>query len=221
MREARQRLSVLLDQVRQGHEILITDRGRPVARLIAPLPLSVKPLPGRAAFRRTMPRLDPPLLATLGGENTARSLAARPAGPLYVDATGLALFYLPDAGSTALDRALRGRRDVIVSDLAVSELLAAFAGRRREVRAPGAAAQLQAALLEDADSGAYRKIDLSPPVHRAAERLALSLSATTSLRPTHALHLALAMTAGVAGIVTFDHALAAAAQALGLNTVPD
>ena len=58
-------------------------------------------------------------------------------------------------------------------------------------------------------------------MHRAAERLALTVSATTSLGTTHALHLALAMTAGVAGLMTFDPVLAAAAQALGLTTVPD
>ena len=31
IREARQNLSVLLDEVREGREVLITDRGKPVA----------------------------------------------------------------------------------------------------------------------------------------------------------------------------------------------
>jgi prevent-host-death family protein len=54
IREARQNLSVLLEDVRKGHEIVITDRGRPVARLVPPQPLSVKPFEGRSAFRRKM-----------------------------------------------------------------------------------------------------------------------------------------------------------------------
>jgi prevent-host-death family protein len=57
VREARQNLSALIEEVRKGHEITITDRGRPVARLVAPLRLSTKPFPGRSAFRRTMPKL--------------------------------------------------------------------------------------------------------------------------------------------------------------------
>lgn len=34
VREARQNLTELLDEVKKGREVLITDRGRPVARLI-------------------------------------------------------------------------------------------------------------------------------------------------------------------------------------------
>lgn len=34
IREVRQNLSALLDIVRRGREVLITDRGRPVARLV-------------------------------------------------------------------------------------------------------------------------------------------------------------------------------------------
>jgi prevent-host-death family protein len=34
VREARQDLSGLLDEVRKGREVVITDRGRPVARLV-------------------------------------------------------------------------------------------------------------------------------------------------------------------------------------------
>jgi len=57
IREARQNLSVLLEEVGKGHEITITDRGRPVARLVPPLPPARKPFEGRAAFRRKMPKL--------------------------------------------------------------------------------------------------------------------------------------------------------------------
>ena len=65
IREARQNLSTLLDEVKNGGEVLITDRGKPVARLVPPLPAGSKPFPSRSGFRRTMPRLDPPLSRTI------------------------------------------------------------------------------------------------------------------------------------------------------------
>jgi len=61
IREARQNLSALLEQVKKGREILITDRGRPVARLVPPGPPDAIPFPDLARFRRTMPALAPPL----------------------------------------------------------------------------------------------------------------------------------------------------------------
>ena len=57
IREARQNLSALIEEVRKGREITITDRGRAVARLVPPLPPESEPFQGRAAFRRKMPKL--------------------------------------------------------------------------------------------------------------------------------------------------------------------
>jgi prevent-host-death family protein len=57
IREARQNLSALIDEVRKGHEITITDRGKPVARLVPPRRAEAKPFAGRAALRRRMPKL--------------------------------------------------------------------------------------------------------------------------------------------------------------------
>jgi prevent-host-death family protein len=55
VREARQSLTELLDDVKKGREVLLTDRGRPVARL-APLE-GRRPFPDltrvRKAFRGT------------------------------------------------------------------------------------------------------------------------------------------------------------------------
>lgn len=65
IREARQNLSALIAEVRKGREITITDRGKPVARLVPPSPVEVKLFAGRSAFRRKMPYLDPPLSATV------------------------------------------------------------------------------------------------------------------------------------------------------------
>ena len=57
IREARQNLSALIEEVRKGQEITITDRGRPVARLVPPRLPATRPFRGRTAFRRKMPKL--------------------------------------------------------------------------------------------------------------------------------------------------------------------
>ena len=57
IREARQNLTALIEEVRKGREITITDRGRPVARLVPPLPPETVAFRGRSAFRRKMPKL--------------------------------------------------------------------------------------------------------------------------------------------------------------------
>jgi prevent-host-death family protein len=72
IREARQNLSALLDEVRKGHEITITDRGRPVARLVPPQPATSEPFRGRAAFRRKMPKLNVPLSASILSDREER-----------------------------------------------------------------------------------------------------------------------------------------------------
>jgi prevent-host-death family protein len=65
VREARQNLSALLDEVKKGREIVITEHGRPVARLVPPDRRRGRPFPNLAAFRRAMPVLDPPVSRTL------------------------------------------------------------------------------------------------------------------------------------------------------------
>lgn len=72
IREARQNLTALIDEVRKGHEVTITDRGRPVARLVPPRPARAKAFAGRAEFRRKMPVLPVPLAATIIDERTER-----------------------------------------------------------------------------------------------------------------------------------------------------
>ena len=226
--EARQNLSVLLQFVAQGHEILITDRGRPVARLVAPLPLSPEPFEDRASLRRTMPVFDPPATAELIEEplpsGAKRShWPSRLAGPLYLDGSALTKLYLPEPESNELGRQLGGRRDLTVADLAVTEVITAFGRRLGRVaarRRGELSGQLHSALLDDLDGGRFRRIELSPSAYRAAERVALSLGRTEVLRPRQVLHLALAMTAGVSGLITFDANLKSAAQALGLRTLP-
>lgn len=61
IREARQKISELIEIVRKGREILITEYGKPVARLVPAGRSRARAYPGRAAFRRSMPALHPPL----------------------------------------------------------------------------------------------------------------------------------------------------------------
>ena len=72
VRQARQNLSALLDEVRKGREVVITERGRPVAKLVAPDRPRGKAVPNLAAFRRKMPVLHPPLSATVARERADR-----------------------------------------------------------------------------------------------------------------------------------------------------
>ena len=72
IREARQNLTALIDEVRKGHEVTITDRGRPVARLVPPRPERAKPFAGRTDFRRKMPALAAPLSKTIIDERAER-----------------------------------------------------------------------------------------------------------------------------------------------------
>jgi len=65
IREARQNLSALLDEVKKGREIVITEHGRPVAKLVPVDPARGKRPVDFAAIRRTMPVIDPPLSAAL------------------------------------------------------------------------------------------------------------------------------------------------------------
>ena len=60
VREARQNLSILLDEVKKGREVLITEHGRPVAKLVPPDRTPRGGVPDLTAFRRRMPVLRPP-----------------------------------------------------------------------------------------------------------------------------------------------------------------
>jgi len=72
IREARQNLSSLIEDVKKGREIVITDRGRAVARLVPPSRESTKPFPDLSGFRRGMPVLIPPLSETIVEERGDR-----------------------------------------------------------------------------------------------------------------------------------------------------
>jgi predicted nucleic acid-binding protein len=138
---------------------------------------------------------------------------------LYIDSSALAKLYLPESDSDRLDDFLRSRRDLTISELAVTEVISAVARRRRE----GALTARQAnrvrdAVLSDAQSGSFRRLDLNPVIHRQAERILLSTD-SIALRTLDALHIALAIFGEARSIVTFDVRLAEAAAVHGLQAV--
>ena len=142
------------------------------------------------------------------------------AGPLYLDSSALAKVYFPEAESADVDRLLRGRTDLQLSDLALTEVISAAGHRQREGRLDASAVhQLARQLLDDADGGLFARPSLDAPTHREAERI-LVASERVPLRTLGALHLALAAAAGARTIVTYDPRLAAAATAAGLWSWP-
>lgn len=72
IREVRQNLSALLREVKKGREIVITDRGEPVARLAPPAEGSARPFPDLGAFRGTLPSLMPTLSSAIVDERADR-----------------------------------------------------------------------------------------------------------------------------------------------------
>lgn len=143
-----------------------------------------------------------------------------PPGPIYLDSSALIKLYLPEPESGALESILLGRRDLCVSDLAVTEIASATTRRLREgALGKEAPLRIHAAVLRHLHEGVYRRLDLVPETHRKAERLLLARS-DLGLRAADALHLALAATTGVGTIATYDRRLRAAAHAIAIGTFP-
>lgn len=141
--------------------------------------------------------------------------------PVYLDASALAKIYVTEERSEELEAALLGRRDLIVSDLAVSELTSALVRRVRETELSANHAQrVYQRVLRDLTDGEFRRADLTPEVHREAERLLMGLGRHVALRAADALHLALAGLGGARVVVTFDRRMAAAARTLGTFELP-
>ena len=150
-----------------------------------------------------------------------RRPGARLAGPLYLDASALVKLYLPEPESDDLNSLLVGRQDVVVSDLAVTEIMSSLCRRRREGSLTTAVvSRVHRALLGHIQSDVYRRFELIPAAHREAERLLISLG-TVPLRALDALHLALALGAEAASLLTWDRRLGAAARAVGLGVFPE
>jgi predicted nucleic acid-binding protein len=142
-----------------------------------------------------------------------------PEGGIYIDSSALAKVYLPEPESDALDKFLQGRQNLMISELAITEVISAAARRRKEgLLKAKQANEIRDAVLSDARSGSFQRLDLSPSVHREAERLLLSTE-SVPLRTLDALHISLALSGAATRVVTFDVRMAQAATLHGLNVV--
>jgi uncharacterized protein len=138
--------------------------------------------------------------------------------PLYLDTSAFVKLFVDEPESDALNAELSAVGAVVLSDLTMTELASALARRVREQvltivearRLYGHAEQVVASC---------RLVESTPPVQRRAARLLLT-SKHVPLRTLDAIHLALAIEADVATLVTFDPRLREAAGAQGLYTAP-
>lgn len=128
--------------------------------------------------------------------------------------------YVREPGSDELNQVVQGRDDLLVSDLAVTEVVSALSRRLRQGAVAGdIARRVQHAIVEGLDTAVYRRVELTSDVHRRAENFLLTLT-RTPLRAADALHLALATSAKAASMASFDARLTAAARAAGLAIYP-
>jgi predicted nucleic acid-binding protein len=145
--------------------------------------------------------------------------ASEAGGGIYIDSSALAKVYVPEPESESLDGFLRGRVDLVISELTITEVISAVARRKREGFLNAEQAnQIRDAVLSDARSGSFRRLDLNPSVHREAERMLLSIE-SVALRTLDALHIALAVSGAATRMMTFDARMANAAALQGLRVI--
>lgn len=143
-----------------------------------------------------------------------------PTGPVYLDTSALVPLYLREPASESLSRSLVGRRDVLLTDLVITEFASALARRKREGALPGeTCARIQGALLKHVADEHYLKIGITPDTHRAAERMLLS-AGTAGLKAADALHLAAAVSFDARLVASLDERMRGAATAAGLEVLP-
>jgi len=136
--------------------------------------------------------------------------------PVYLDTSALAKLYVQEADSDELDSALVGRRDLLISESALTELTSALARRAREgVLDPASVRRIYQQLFRDIRAGEYRLLDLTSATHREAERLLLTIGRRAPIRAADSLHLALAALADARAFVTYDRQMHSAASSLG------
>jgi predicted nucleic acid-binding protein len=107
----------------------------------------------------------------------------------------------------------------MISELAITEVLSAVARRRREgMISAHQALDIRDAVLADAESGSFHRLDMSPVVHREAERLLFHIE-SVAWRTLDALHVAVALLGLATHVVTYDARMRAAALHAGLRTL--
>jgi uncharacterized protein len=141
-------------------------------------------------------------------------------GPLYCDSSALLKLYWPEPGSTEFNDTVEGRDDLLVSDLAVTEIVSALCHRHRQGAVTDQTIRrVQEAIIKRLDDGTFGRIELTRDTHRRAEEFFITLSGI-ALRAADALHLAMATSARAASMASFDARQRAAARAMGLTLYP-
>lgn len=140
------------------------------------------------------------------------------AWPVYLDTSALVKLFVDEPESDALNAELSAVGEVVLSDLAMTELTSALARHVREKVFTVAQARRLYGHAERLVASC-RFVESTPPVHRRAARLLLT-STQVPLRTLDAIHIALAIEADVATLVTFDPRLREAAATQGLYTAP-
>ena len=142
-------------------------------------------------------------------------------GPMYFDASALLKVYVPSQFSKTLNRTLRERTDLFVSELSVTEVTAAICRLRREgVMTHRDIKHVHDRLLLDVAEGIFEQIELTTAVHRDTEKFLLAAEGI-ELRAGDALHLALAIAAKCRTMITYDRRLAEASRRYGLIVYPE
>jgi len=140
-------------------------------------------------------------------------------GPVYVDSSALVKIFISEEGSAEVQETLRGREDLFISDLVVTEVISSAARRAREGSVSHETLEALARVLLDAlENRVFRRLDLTAEVHREAERLVLALP--FPMRAADALHLALAAESGCRTVLTYDGRLSRASSFVGMDSLP-
>lgn len=127
---------------------------------------------------------------------------------------------MPELQSVEFTRIVKGRVDLLISDLTVTEIASGLSRRVRQGAATAERALMAyRTIIESITDAPYQRVELTREVHRHAEHLLLT-ARTTPLRAADALHLALALSGRAASLATFDARLASAARAAGLAVYP-
>ena len=139
--------------------------------------------------------------------------------PVYIDTSALAKLYVAEPESQVLEQTLVGRRDLLVSDLAVTELVSVLMRRAREGSVDLESATLiHHTLVQGFAVKVLHRVAVDGLAHREAERL--QFGDRIPLRAADAMHLALATRSGARSFVTFDRRLASAARVHGKFDLP-
>ena len=141
--------------------------------------------------------------------------------PVYLDTSALAKLYVAEAESRLLERALIGRRDLLVSDLTVTELVSVLMRRVREsLLAAEDARTIHRTVVHHLTTEMLHRVSVDGATHRDAQLLLMRFADRVAIRAADALHLALAARCAARSFVTFDRRLTSAARVQGKFDLP-